>query len=111
MAKGRPVAARHPAIGRRSGVRGGAPVIAGTGIRVLDVAIRYEIMGMQPDEIMAALPHLTLPQIHAALSYYYAHKAELDREWKAALRAMDRLRKDQPSVLERKLGQVKNLHR
>ena len=86
-------------------------MIAGTGIRVLDVAIRYEVMGMPPEEIMVALRHVTLPQIHAALSYYYAHKAELDKEWKASLKKIERLRKDHPSTLERKLGQVKDLHR
>ena len=37
----------------RAGVRGGAPVIAGTGIKVLDVAVRYEVMGMTPEEIEA----------------------------------------------------------
>lgn len=86
-------------------------MIAGTGIRVLDVAVRYEVMRMTPEEIMVALPHLTLPQIHAALSYYSAHKAELDKEWKASLKKIERLRKDHPSMLEQKLGQVKNLHR
>jgi uncharacterized protein (DUF433 family) len=53
------------------------PWITGTGIKVLDVAVRYELMRMTPEEIMLALPHLTLPQVHGALSYYYAHKAEL----------------------------------
>ncbi|HEY7676133.1 MAG TPA: DUF433 domain-containing protein [Candidatus Methylomirabilis sp.] len=111
MAKARAVAGRYPFIERRSGVRGGVPVIAGTGIRVLDVAIRYEVMGMAPEEILVALPHLTLPEIHAALSYYYTHKTELDKEWKASLKKIDRLRKEHPSVLERKLGQIRNLHR
>ncbi len=111
MAKARPVAREYSYIERRPGVRGGAPVIAGTGIRVLDVAVRYEIMRMTPEEIMVALPHLTLPQIHAALSYYYAHKSEMDKAWKASLRTMARLRKNHPAALERKLGQVKNLHR
>lgn len=86
MAEARPVAREHSYIERRPGVRGGAPVIAGTGIRVLDVAVRYEVMRMTPEEIMVALPHLTLPQIHAALSYYYAHKSEMDKAWKASLR-------------------------
>jgi uncharacterized protein (DUF433 family) len=93
------------------GVRGGAPVIAGTGIKVLDVAVRYEIMGMTPEEIMVALPHVDLPQIHAALSYYYAHKTELDKEWKKSLRKIGRLRAAQTSILEQKLGSAKNLHR
>jgi hypothetical protein len=58
-----------------------------------------------------ALPHLTLSQIHAALSYYYAHKPELDREWKASLKKVERLRAGHSSALERKVGQLKNLHR
>ena len=95
----------------RPGVRGGAPVIVGTGIKVLDVAVRYEVMGMTPEEIMVALPHLDLPQIHAALSYYYAHKADLDKKWKASLKKVARLRARQVSILEQKLGSAKNLHR
>ena len=111
MAKAKVVAGANPYVERRPGVRGGAPVIAGTGIRVLDVAIRYEVMGMAPEEIMAVLPHLTLLEIHGAFSYYYAHKAALDREWKGSLKKIDRLRKGHPSMLRRKLGQVENLHR
>ena len=111
MAKAKAAAREYPHIEQRRGVRGGAPVIAGTGIRVLDVAVRYEVMHMTPEEIMVALPHLTLPQIHAALSYYYAHKVELDKEWKASLKKIERLKQDHPSMLERKLGQIKNLHR
>lgn len=111
MAKAKAAERRHPYIERRERMRGGAPVIAGTGIRVLDVAVRYEILHMTPEEIMVALPHLTLPQIHAGLSYYYEHKAELDKEWKASLKTVRGLRKDHPSMLERKLVQVKNLHR
>jgi uncharacterized protein (DUF433 family) len=94
----------------RPGVRGGAPVIAGTGIRVLDVAVRYELMRMTPEEIMLALPHLTLPQVHSALSYYYAHKAELDKQWKASIKRVARLRARTASILEEKLGPIKNLH-
>ena len=45
---------------------------------MLDVSVRYEVMGMTPEEIMVALPHLDLSQIHAALSYYYAHKSDLE---------------------------------
>lgn len=111
MAKAKARLREHPYIERRSGVRGGVPVIAETGVKVLDVAIRYEVMGMTPEEIMVALPHLDLPQIHGALSYYYAHKAQLDKEWKASLKKIARLRAKTPSILEEKLGPIKNLHR
>lgn len=102
MAKAKGATKMQSYIEQRAGLRGGAPVIAGTGIRVLDVAVRYEVMRMTPEEIMLAVPHLTLPHIHAALSYYYAHKAELDKEWKASLKKIARLRKEHPSALEQK---------
>ncbi len=111
MAKSRRKIESGHMIERRAGVRGGAPVIVGTGLKVLDVAVRYEVMDMTPEEIMVALPSLDLPQIHAALSYCYAHKAEIDKEWKTSLKKVSRLRAAQPSILERKLGSAKNLHR
>ena len=74
------------------------------------MAICYEVMGMTPEEIMMALPHLDLPRIHAALSYYYARKAELDKDWKSSLKKVARLRAGQGSILEQKLGSIKNLH-
>ncbi len=37
-------------------------------------------MGMNPDEIPQALPHLTLGQIRAALAYYFDHQKAIDRE-------------------------------
>lgn len=101
----------HPYIEKRAGVRGGAPVIVGTGVKVLDVAVRYEVMGLTAEEIVAAYPQLSLSQVHAALSYYYEHKAEIDKEWKASLRRAAKIKKKQSSILEQKLGQAKNLRR
>jgi len=51
---------KHPYIAIDKRIRGGEPIISGTGIRVLDIAVRYEIMGMSPDDILAAFPHLNL---------------------------------------------------
>ncbi len=110
MAKPKMKSKREAYIEMHPGVRRGAPVIAGTSIKVLDVAVRYEVMGMTPEEIIIALPHLTLSQIHAALSYYYAHKRELDKQWKASVKKVARLRLKTPSILEEKLGPIKNLH-
>ena len=110
MAKAKSKVKREAYVEKRPGIRGGAPVIAGTGIKVLDVAVRYEVMGMTPEEVIVALPHLTLTQIHTALSYYYAHKAVLDRDWKASLKKVARLRAGQASILEQKLRAIKNLH-
>ena len=76
---------KHPYITKNKKIRGGVPVISGTGIRVLDVVIRYEIMGQSPEDIIVALPQINLPQVHDALSYYYEHKDEIDCAWKAAV--------------------------
>jgi uncharacterized protein (DUF433 family) len=110
MAKSKMEGPGHAYIEKRSGVRRGAPVIAGTGIKVLDVAVRYEVMGMTPEEIMA-LPHLDVAQTHAALSYYYAHKADIDKEWKTSLKKIARLLAAQASILEQKRSSAKNIHR
>lgn len=36
-----------------------------------------EVQGLSPDQIVDALPHLTLAQVHAALSYYFDHRSEI----------------------------------
>lgn len=55
---------------------GGAPTIAGTGIRVVDVATAYDSSGYDPDEITQLYPGLSLADVHAALAYYYDHVDE-----------------------------------
>ena len=102
---------RHPYITTDKKIRSGEPIISGTGIRVLDVAIRYEIMGMSPEDIIMAFPHLNLSQIHDALSYYYEHKNEMDKAWKAAIKDVDVLKKIHPSILEKKIGRIKDIRR
>jgi uncharacterized protein (DUF433 family) len=75
--------------------RSGRPraYIAGTRVRVQDIYGLAELQGKTPDEIVAALPHLTLHQVHSALAYYFQHRAEIlqeireDDDFVAALRA------------------------
>lgn len=102
---------KHPYVIKDRKVRGGVPIIAGTGIRVIDIALRYEVAGMTPEDIMVSLPHITLSQIHDALSYYYEHKSDLDREWKNSLEQVETRRKGHKSIMEKKLGKVKAIHR
>jgi len=54
--------------------------IAGTRVRVQDIYAQAEIQGRSPDEIVEGLPHLTLGQVHAALSYLHDHRAEILHE-------------------------------
>jgi uncharacterized protein (DUF433 family) len=55
----------------------GVAFVDGT-IKVKEVAIDKTVWGMTPEEMLAARPHWSLPQIYAALSYYYDHQAEVD---------------------------------
>jgi uncharacterized protein (DUF433 family) len=63
---------------------GPRPVITGTDIKVSQIASEHEHHGMSPDEIVEAHPHLTLADVHAALSYYYDHRDEIRRDWDEA---------------------------
>jgi uncharacterized protein (DUF433 family) len=63
-------------------IRGGRPVIAGTTIRVSDLAVYHTLGGMSADQLAAQFD-LDLAQVYAALSYYYRHKATLDAEIRA----------------------------
>jgi len=56
------------------------PWIAGTKVKVIEVVLDHIAYGFSPAEIHLQHPHLSLAQIHAALSYYYDHQAELDAE-------------------------------
>jgi len=102
---------KHPYITVNKKIRDGNPIISGTGIRVMDIAIGYEVMGKSPDEIISALPHLNLSQIHDALSYYYEHKNEIDKRWRDAIKDSEVLKRIYPSVLEKKIGKVKDIYR
>ena len=102
---------RHPYISTDKKIRGGEPIISGTGIRVLDIAIRYEIMGMSPEDIIVAFPNLNLSQVHDALSYYYEHKNQIDKTWKDAIKNVEAIKKIHPSILEKKIGKIKDIHR
>jgi uncharacterized protein (DUF433 family) len=70
-------------------VRGGRPVIAGTGLRVSDLATYHVAEGLTPDELAVQFG-LELAQVHAALSYYYSHSAEIDDEIRDNARQAER---------------------
>jgi hypothetical protein len=47
---------------------------------VQDIYALSELQGKSPDEIVAALPHLSLFQVHSALAYYFQHRDEILQE-------------------------------
>lgn len=74
-------AIKYPHITSDSRIANGAPIIQGTRIAVRAIAGYYQL-GMTPDEILQSLPHLTQSQLHAALTYYFDHQKEIDRDLK-----------------------------
>ena len=66
-------------IEKSSELRGGRPVIAGTGTTVRAVAGLYKL-GLGAEEIGTQLPHLELAQIYAALTYYHLNVSEIEAD-------------------------------
>jgi|SRR6185369_6209560 len=58
----------------------GVAWITGANTKVIEVVLDKLAYGWSPEEIHFQHPGLSLAQIHAALTYYYDHQAELDIE-------------------------------
>lgn len=69
----------HPYITSNPEIGAGLPIITGTRTRVVNI-IAYHRLGLTPEEMAREFPHLTLSQVHDALSYYYEHRLEIDRK-------------------------------
>lgn len=78
------------------------PVVAGTDIKVSQIASEVERLGMTPDQIVEAHPHLTLADVHAALSYYYDQPDAIRDEWREAEALIARLQEQHPDRWERR---------
>ena len=70
----------HPYVTRHADLAHGAPVIAGTKFPVRSVVQYVLRQGMTPEELSEDFPQLSLPKIYDALSYYYDHREEMDKE-------------------------------
>lgn len=73
-------------------IRGGRPTIAGTGLRVSDIAAYHIYEGLSPEQLAIQF-RLDLAQVHAALSFYFAHRAEIDDEIRANAEESERWRR------------------
>jgi uncharacterized protein (DUF433 family) len=55
-------------------------------------------MNYTPDDIVNAHPHLKLEQVHAALSYRYEHRAEINNKIKENKKFVEKLRQNQRQI-------------
>jgi uncharacterized protein (DUF433 family) len=60
-------------------VRGGRPIIAGTSVCVSDLVVAMLFHDRTTDQLASDFA-LSMAQVHAALAYYYEHKAHIDEE-------------------------------
>jgi len=88
----------------------GVAWISSTKVKVIEVALDKLAHGSSPEEMHFQYPHLSLAQIHAALSYYYDHQTELDaeigRRW---LEAGEMTAQEADSPLRQRLRELKKL--
>jgi uncharacterized protein (DUF433 family) len=83
-------------------IQNGQPIIAGSRVRVVDLVASYLYRDPSPDALALNF-NLNLGQVHAALAYYYQHKAQFDAQLRenaaeaerllAALEAQGKLRR------------------
>ena len=90
-------------ITKTPGVCGGKACIAGHRVRVMDIVMRHEDLGMSPDEIVAAYPELSLSDVHAALTYYFDNVDEIRNDILRNDEIAEELRSSFPSKLKMKL--------
>ncbi len=90
-------------ITQTAGVRGGKPRIVGRRITVSDIAFWYLIQARSVDEIVREYD-LTHAQVHAALAFYYDHRAEIDARDDQDLAEAEKLKQRYPSKVQTKLA-------
>lgn len=69
------------------------PIIAGTTMKVIELALEKTAYGWSPEELHFQHPYLTMGQIYSALAYYSDHQEELDADIERRLDTVARHRR------------------
>ncbi len=86
----------------------GVAWIGGTKVKVTEVVLDKIAYGWSPEEIHFQHPHLSLAQIHAALTYYYENQVHLDAQIRQGLDESSKLAfQASDADLRRKLSDLK----
>ena len=86
-------------ITKTPGVCGGKARIDGHRVRVQDIVTDYEWNGLSPDEICQQYPTITLAHVHAALSYYYEHRDEIQADIASERLAVEKFQQSHPEAV------------
>jgi uncharacterized protein (DUF433 family) len=79
-----------------------------TTVKVIEIALDHLAYGWSADAIHEQFPHLSLAQIHAALTYFYDHQAQFEAEMAKLEREITDWKKELgDSPLQRRLRKIK----
>jgi uncharacterized protein (DUF433 family) len=84
----------------------GKPHLAGHRIRVQDIAIWHERLGMSVAEICADY-NLSLAEVYAALAYYFDYKEAIDQDIAADQAYFEAFKENNPSLLQERLKELR----
>jgi uncharacterized protein (DUF433 family) len=93
-----PVIKQHIAM-LPSAIHGEKAVVAGTRIRVQDIYVWHELQGKSPREIVAEFPHLTVADVHAAMTYYWDNEELIQEQMRRAEEVAEEILKKHPPKL------------
>ena len=79
----------------------GVAWIGDANTKVIEVVLDRIAYGWSAEEIHFQHPHLSMAQIHAALSYYYEHQPELDDEIERRYREVKELKAENANPFSR----------
>lgn len=75
----------------------GAPFVAGTTMKVVEIVMAQRAHGWSPEELCFQFPHLSMADIHAALAYYWDHELEINQDIESRTRLVDESRRQSAS--------------
>lgn len=75
--------------------------IKGANTKVIEVALDWIAYRWNAEEIHRQHPHLALPQIHAALAYYFDHQSEMDELVEQSRRRIELMRAESGETFTR----------
>lgn len=85
--------------------------IAGTRVKVREIVTDRWVHGSSPEELHFQYPHLSMAQIHSALSYYFQHQDEIDAEIEKSLKESEILAaRNSESPLQKKLRGLRSVN-
>lgn len=83
------------------------PIISGTTTKVIEIVQDHLAHHWDADDIHRQYAYLSLAEIHAALTYYYDHEEEMEREIDHRLRRVEDIRSRRADVrLQEKLRRI-----